>query len=811
MEEDDELIGEFLAECNEGLERIEQGLVVLEAQPDDTPTLTEVFRILHTIKGTCGFLGFGQLEKVAHGGENLLSLLRDSVLEMDQEITNALLATTDAIGDILTAIGDTGNEGDHDNEALIHRLGTLAARADHLQSEDVAAENAPAAEAPAEEAPAEDVEAAEAPAAADVQRDSDHEPSPIADGAPATASTHELVETITEPVERLGDLLVAEGDADRVDVELAAAEQSLGDARRMGEILIDQGRAESKSVEKAVAQQRGGSDTSIRVDVGVLDTLMNLVGELVLSRNEIVQLTNDDDNDGFVGPSQRLNLITSELQESVMKTRMQPIGSIWNKLPRVVRDLSQQCGKSIRLEMEGQDTELDRTILEAVKDPLTHMIRNTVDHGIETPEDRAAAGKEPEGFLRLKATHEGGQVHIEIADDGGGIDAAKVRRKAVEKGVITADMAASMPDAAAVNLIFAPGFSTAEKVSSVSGRGVGMDVVRTNIERIGGSVEVKTVVGQGTSFRIKIPLTLAIIPALIVTSDGFRYALPQLALQELVHLGPSQRIEEVHGAPVYRLRNRLLPIVDLRQQLGAEAVEREQSNIVVLHADGRPFGLIVDSISDTEEIVIKPLGRSVNDSELFSGATVMGDGSVALILDVNGLAGRSSVLDSSAVANAESEMGDSTGTLDTFDDRTVLVAELPDDVQVAIRLDQVDRLEEFDEAAVEFSGHREVVQYRGDVMPLVDLGPATGRSSAALGTGTSLTVVVCSIEGKSVGLAVQGIIDIVSRPDVRCDSDGRIESVVVNGRLVDLVDAHEIAHDSGAVTSDFNLAIGALQ
>ncbi|MEM9039133.1 MAG: chemotaxis protein CheW [Actinomycetota bacterium] len=826
MEEDDEIIGEFLAECYEGLERIEQGLVVLEATPDDTPTLTEVFRILHTIKGTCGFLGFGKLETVAHRGENLLSLLRDSVLEMDGEITDALLATNDAIGVILGSIEASGEEGDQDFSSLIATLETLAARADHVTSGGAAAP-----------APAETIEVADEPAAeppADTETDagvetdveqveasdeSTDDASLVAEQAEVDteAAASELVEGVIAEAkaddpssDRIGDLLVADGVADRTDVEVAAAEQSLGDSRKIGNILVDEGRAERKDVETAASRQRGAADSSIRVDVGVLDTLMNLVGELVLSRNEIVQLTGDDKNEGFVAPAQRLNLITSELQESVMKTRMQPIGTIWNKLPRVVRDLSHQFDKQIRLEMEGKETELDRTILEAVKDPLTHMIRNTVDHGIEDPDVRVAAGKDAEGYLRLSASHEGGQVNIEITDDGGGIDAAKIRKKAVEKGVITAEVAETLPDAAAVNLIFAPGFSTAEKVTGVSGRGVGMDVVRTNIERIGGSVEVKTTVGRGTSFKIKIPLTLAIIPALIVRCDGQRYALPQLSLQELVRLGPNQKIEDVHGAPVYRLRDRLLPIVDLRSQLGADRVDRDDANIVVLHADGRPFGLIVDSIADTEEIVIKPLGRTVSDSEMFSGATVMGDGSVALILDVNGLAASSGVLSSAAsVAMEAEEEAEQANSLDTIDGRTVLLVGLADDNRAAILLDQVDRLEEFAPDAIEMSGHRDVVQYRGEVMPLVDLGPSTGRGSGTIGMGQSVSVVVCSIEGQPVGLAVDGILDIVSQPDVRRDGAGDVESVVVEGRLIDLVDAHEIALNSGVLRLESAVPIGA--
>ncbi|MEM1332250.1 MAG: chemotaxis protein CheW [Actinomycetota bacterium] len=817
---DDEIIGEFLVECFEGLDRIEQGLVVLEEAPDDTPTLTEVFRILHTIKGTCGFLDFGQLEKVAHRGENLLSLLRDSVIEIDQHIIDALLATNDAIRAILETIEATGTEGDHDNEALLATLealseqGTLVTEGQPAAATDASGTASAPEHAAAVDAPAEiDVESetgaasrdgiADADADADtdaVNDDLDVESSLTPDAASVVAAeaavaegSDDAADSIDANSARLGDMLVDDGVAQRDDVELAAAEQSLGDERKIGKILVDEGRAEKPEVEATAARQRGAADSSVRVDVSVLDSLMNLVGELVLSRNQIVQLANGGDHSDFAKPAQRLNLLTSELQESVMKTRMQPIGGIWNKLPRVVRDLSNQFGKQIRLEMEGKETELDRTLLEAIKDPLTHMIRNTVDHGIESPETRAAAGKNPEGVLRLVASHEGGQVKIEIIDDGGGIDADAIRSAAVAKGVVTAEQAAAMSDQAAVGLIFRPGFSTAKQVSNVSGRGVGMDVVRTHNERIGGTVEVKTLVGKGTHFEIIIPLTLAIIPAIVVRCDDQRYAIPQPSIQELVRLDDNQRIEEVHGTPVYRLRQRLLPIVDLRSQLGAEPLDEGISgNIVVLDVAGRPFGLVVDAIDDTEEIVIKPLGRNVRDTVLFSGATVMGDGSVALILDVGGVASASGIMNSAA---ADAALEEELHHADTgaFDDRTVLVVGLQGGERVAVLLDQIDRLEEFRHEQIERSNHREVVQYRGEIMTLIDLGPRSGRGGPSIGASERLSVVVCSVEGSSVGIAVNDVIDIVSQPELRRDSNGVIETAVINGEVVDVMDVVDLA------------------
>ncbi len=794
---DDEIIGEFLVECFEGLDRLEQGLVVLEETPDDTPTLTEVFRILHTIKGTCGFLDFSQLETVAHRGESLLSLLRDQVIEIDEEITDALLATNDAIREILGTIEQTGAEGTHDMAELIATLEALSARADHAGDlADVAGE-ADGGDGDSDiQVAAEPVEVEAEPV--------EVEPEPI-----EQAEHVEHVESVESdgplPTEdqRIGDVLVEDGSAARTDVEVAAAEQSLGDERPIGRILVDEGRAERADVEAAAAKQRSAASSSIRVDVEVLDGLMNLVGELVLSRNQIVQLAGLDRNVDFAAPAQRLNLLTSELQESVMKTRMQPIGTIWNKLPRVVRDLSNQFGKRIRLEMEGKETELDRTILEAIKDPLTHMIRNTVDHGIETPERRAAVGKETEGVLRLIASHEGGQVNIEIIDDGAGIDADAIRRLAVEKRVVSAEQADAMNDQAAIQLIFRPGFSTASSVSNVSGRGVGMDVVRTNIERIGGSVDIKTTLGAGTSFKVKIPLTLAIIPAIIIRCDGNRYAIPQPSIQELVRLDENQRIEDVHGAPVYRLRDRLLPIVDLRSELCLEPSQLTSgSNVVVLNVDGRSFGLVVDAIDDTEEIVIKPLGRTVRDNPVFSGATVMGDGSVALILDVTGVAVSSGVMNAAAAVEAEAALERELASTTQHDDRTILVVGLNGGQRVAVALDQVDRLEDFPTESIEWSGHRQVVQYRGEVMPLADLGPLAARGGSAIDTDERVSVVVCSAGDHAVGLVVDEILDIVSKPEIQRGGDEHVATAVVDGELVDLVDIAEILASAGIQIAD---------
>lgn len=560
------------------------------------------------------------------------------------------------------------------------------------------------------------------------------------------------------------------------------------------------------------AAQGQASDSTIRVDVGLLDKLMNLVGELVLARNQVLQFTNSVQDSSFHATSQRLNLITTELQEGVMKTRMQPIDNIWSKFPRTVRDVALSCGKEVRIEMEGKETELDKTIIEAIKDPLTHLVRNSVDHGIETPEARRAAGKDPAGRLHLRAFHEGGQVNIEISDDGAGLDQERIRRKAVEKSLVSAEQAARMSDREIFNLIFLPGFSTAEQVTNVSGRGVGMDVVKTNIEKIGGTVDVQSKPGAGTTVRMKIPLTLAIIPALIVSSGGERYAIPRTSLLELVRIEAGQvrsGIEMVHGAPVHRLRGRLLPLVYLDRQLDGKVAGGKNDdnavNIVVLQADGRQFGLVVDQINDTEEIVVKPLGKHLKGVTVFAGATIMGDGKVALILDALGVGQRANVM-GEVRERALSEAATMSAAA-AAEKQTFLIFAGVGDSRMAIPLSTLARLEEFPVAQVEMSGRQWVTQYRGQILPLVRLSVVLGeRNEQAIpqalpaASSGSIQVLVLHHEGRLFGLVVERILDIIqdraevrsatTRPSVLC-------SVVIGGRVTELLDIPAVLQSVG--------------
>ncbi len=684
----DEIIGEFLIESSEALDQLDQDLVTLEDN-HSTEVLASIFRTMHTIKGTCGFLGFGNLESLAHTAENLLSRLRDGELQVTAEITTALLLTGDAIREMMATVESTRSDGTSSYPELVNELLRL-------------------------------------------QQD---EP-----------ETNGEVQPLSEVLTDYGDV-AAENDAAAEDIEEAQQTQTSQ-------------RASSRS------------ESTIRVDVELLDDLMNLVGELVLARNEIVQLSQDEGRveDALSLPAQRLNLITTELQEGVMRTRMQPIGNVWNRFPRVVRDLARASKKMVHVEMEGSDTELDKTIVEAIKDPLTHLVRNSVDHGIESPEERQRLGKPAEGVLSLRAFHEGGQVIIEISDDGAGINVDRVAQKAIEKGLIEPDAVARMSQRELVNLIFTPGFSTAAVVTNVSGRGVGMDVVRTNIERIGGSLDVTTEAGVGSTFRVKIPLTLAIIPALMVGCGDERFAIPQVSLLELVRLENNELrhdIEWIHGAPVFRLRGRLLPLVDLSSELGLEALplsERRQVNLVVLQSDNHQFGLIVDSITDTQEIVVKPLSAQLHDVGTFAGATIMGDGRVALILDILGLAQRSAV-----VSHDKSRVHDSpvaeVEEISQVDEDAMLVVGVGGGQRAAVALSTVSRLEQIPNSAVEYSSRGVVVQYRGELLPLVSLAAVANvgvPASVAWAERGNLNVVVWGADDNQIGLVVDNIIDIVN-------------------------------------------------
>ncbi|MCZ2823084.1 MULTISPECIES: chemotaxis protein CheA [unclassified Modestobacter] len=794
MEGLDDIVEEFLVESHENLDQLDQDLVALEQDPRSRDRLSSIFRTIHTIKGTSGFLAFNRLEEVAHVGENLLSRLRDGALELTPVRTDALLQMVDTIRALLAAIEASGGEG---SVVVADTVATLSAVLEDAPAPVAAPEpeGAPAtAEVPAEVP----VEALAAPAKPAPAKRAAAKKAPVKKAAPKTPRvTKAAAPAVPKPAPVPAAEMVPAAPAappapaPAVDVpKEVPMEVPVAEAPALPPAAAEPVPEPGEERSGAQPGRRAVADSTIRVDVDLLDALMLLVGELVLTRNQIVQYVGRQTDQDLVRASQRLNLIASELQEGVMKTRMQPIDHIWSKLPRVVRDLGLQCGKSVRLEMEGRETELDKTLLEAVKDPLTHLVRNSVDHGVEPTGVRTAAGKPAEGVLTLRARHESGQVVVEVADDGAGIDPVKIGAKAVERGLLTPDALSRMSPADILQLVFLPGFSTAAAVTNVSGRGVGMDVVKTNIESIGGTIEVESVPGRGTCTRLRIPLTLAIVPALTIECAGDRYAIPQISLQELVALDAEKAaaaVEEVGGASVYRLRGELLPLVHLADVLGLPS-DRHDGHVViaVLRSEGRRFGLVVDRVINTEEIVVKAVGGQMKAIGLYSGATVLGDGAVALILDVQALARRA--LRAETAERQEARVAASV-TIAVQERQRMLLAAIGGGRRVAIPLDTVTRLEQVRSETVERVGSREVVQYRGAILPIVRLD----RHLGAFGDTEreTLEVIVYADHGRSVAIVVEEILDIVDgEASVHSDIDdlGLLGSAVIGDRVTELLD-----------------------
>ncbi|WP_073388983.1 chemotaxis protein CheA [Jatrophihabitans endophyticus] len=746
----DEIVAEFLVESHENLDQLDRDLVALEQAPDSRDLLASIFRTIHTLKGTSGFLAFSRLEELTHVGENLLARLRDGVMRMSPATTDVLLAMVDSVRELLAAIESTGSDAEVDVADAVEAVRAV------LEAGDAPA--APAAPAPTPapaEAPAVAAEPTPAPAAA-------------VPATPAAAANPPAAQPSAAPAAKPAPAPAAKPAAKPAPAPAASAAGDEGGARR------------------AIA------DSSIRVDVELLDSLMRLVGELVLTRNQVLRRASQSTDTDLVRATQRLNIIATELQEEVMKTRMQPMEHLWSKLPRVVRDLGTQCGKTVSLEMVGKETELDRTLLEAVKDPLTHLVRNAVDHGIEEPAAREAVGKSRQGTLTLRAFHEGGQVVVEVGDDGAGIDPEKIGESAVRKGLVTADQAAAMSPTDVLQLIFKPGFSTAAAVTNVSGRGVGMDVVKTNIENIGGTIEVESQPGLGTTCRLRIPLTLAIVPALTVDCAGDTFAVPQVNLLELVALDSAtakdrDAIEHVGGAEVYRLRGQLLPLVRLDALLHRERSGEEGRSgvIAVLQSEGRRFGLVVDRVVNTEDIVVKPLSRLLKSIGIYSGATILGDGRVSLILDVQCIA--RTALRAEAMERVD-HAGKGDGLLSTDQER-MLVVGLGEDRRVAIPLASVTRLEEVRIAEIEHVGHREVIRRQDGILPLIRLEQLLGGYGDP--ERETLPIVVYASEGRSVAMGVDSILDIVdasaaARSDI--DDSGLLGSLIVKERVTELLD-----------------------
>jgi two-component system chemotaxis sensor kinase CheA len=708
----DDLTKEFLAESQEGLDRMERCLTELELRPDDTRLVDEIFRAVHTIKGTTGFLGFERLEKLAHAGEHLLGSLRDGRLAVTSDLISGLLKLLDGLRAILTLIEETGVEGTRSGDEDGELIAELVLLNGAMAPEEVDPELLHAV-----------VDAGEA---------------------------------VESPISDQEDSKVSEVSS----VPLVSAANN----ERNG----------------------GGSDKTLRIDVDVLNRMMNLVGELVLTRNQLLQ--SDRTAGNFPELARRLDSVTADLRETVMQARMQPMGNLFGRFPRMVRDLARTCGRNVRIEFSGQETGLDKSLLEAIKDPLTHAVRNAVDHGIEAPAERVLSGKPAEGCVQLKAFQQSGSVVVEVCDDGAGIPIERVREKAIERGLVTKEQAAAMSEREILQLIFLPGFSTAAAVTTVSGRGVGMDVVRANVEKVGGSVEVESRRGEGTTLRLRVPLTLAIVPSLIVRSAGQYFALPQNALVELVDVPQREFaavVKQIGCAELYCLRERLLPMVRLDRLLGLEENSTEIGKdlaMAVLEADGCRYGLVVDELMSPEEIVVKPLSPVLREKGLFSGATVLGNGTLALILDVAAIAVRAGV---KPVEDESSEPDGDTPGMQAGE--PFLIFEDRAQEQTALPLDVVERIESVAVDRIEYVEGRPLLQYRGAMLQLKDDGNVLAELGASLQRGDhpTVTVLICRKGEQNAGIVVRHVLDVVTAKAVERDVSDKtgVEIAVIHERL----------------------------
>jgi two-component system chemotaxis sensor kinase CheA len=723
----DDLLREFVTETNESLDVVDVELVRFEQDPNNAKILDNIFRLVHTIKGTCGFLGLPRLEALAHAAETLMGKFRDGAPASSEAVT-LILATIDRIKTILESLERAQREPEGADTDLISSLERMVERVGSARTH---------------------VE------------------------APHTVGT--LVSQVLERPLR--------SDEDSLDDLERAFRETLPD-----EPAIRSGHAPAVEAAAKDDEAAKGANQSIRVTVDTLEQLMTMVSELVLTRNQLLEIVRRHEESEFKTPLQRLSSVTAELQEGVMKTRMQPIGNAWQKLPRIVRDLANELGKKIELETHGAETELDRQVLDLIKDPLTHMVRNSADHGLETPEQRRAAGKPEQGQIRLSAYHEGGYIIIQVADDGRGLDSARIKAKAVAQGLVSEAEVEKLTEAQIHKFIFAAGFSTAAKITNVSGRGVGMDVVRNNIDQIGGTIDVKSVAGAGLSFTIKIPLTLAIVAALIVEAAGHRFAIPQLSVIELVRArrGSEHRIERIKDTSVLRLRDKLLPLVGLSHLLGLDKDAGDISGgfIVVTQVGSQTFGIVVDGVFHTEEIVVKPMSSKLRHIAMFSGNTILGDGSVIMIIDPNGVAQAFGSTDASQLGVTETA---DNGTASADETSTSLLVFRAGSTQPkAVPLSLITRLEEIDAQKIELSNGRHMVQYRGHLMPLITMS----ENIRVKGEGAQ-PLLVFSDGSRSMALVVDEIVDIVDdnlHIQVGSDNAGVLGSAIVRGHATEIID-----------------------
>lgn len=781
----DDLLKDFVVETSEHLDIVDAELVRFERDPNNSATLALIFRLVHTIKGTCGFLGLPRLEHLAHAGEDVISGFRDGKPVTAPAVT-MILKTIDRIKGIVAELENSGLEPEGDDEDLVEALRALAN--------------------------------GEVPAAAMA-----HAPDPVPE-AKGTVAFQVLERNLREDECTLDDLERAFRDAPGPDpvafvddpVE-APAPVAVAPEKKPAPKLDIKPESPVEHADGDHSNPNSVSKQTVRVAVGTLDRLMTMVSELVLTRNQLLEIARQRDDGDFKSPLQRLSHITAELQDGVMQTRMQPIGSAWTKLNRVIRDLTEELGKKIELVTTGAETEIDRQLLEMIKDPLLHMVRNAADHGLEMPDERIAAGKPPQGTINLRAAQESGYIIVEVSDDGRGIDVERVKAKAIRNGMTTEADIGRLSDEQILRFVMEPGFSTAAAITNISGRGVGLDVVRSHVEQVGGIVDLRSRAGKGLTVTIKLPLTLAIASALIVEAAGQRFAIPQISVAELVRTQSSGevRIEKLNGQATLRLRQKLLPVVDVAEELNlpraqaAEGSGNDDRLVVVCHVGGHRFGIIVDSILHTEEIVVKPISSKLRHMSVYSGATILGDGSVILILEPAGVA--RSVMEAASRevgAQADAEIA---AELAASSERSLLLLFRAGGTNLkAIPLAFIGRLEEFERSKIEDTGGKAVVQYQGRLMPILGYMGHTGGLGGGLdGMGgfemeTRQPVLVFHQQDREIGMAVDEIVDVVEvaiQIDTSHATHGTVGATIIDGKAVEIVDVSELVAPQGSEAS----------
>ena len=830
----EEAIGEFTSECEEMLERISLSLSSLEKGEIDNETISSIYRDMHTIKGSSQLFGFHQIGSIAHAMESSLDPIRQGLIKPNSNLIDVIYKGCDIVSHLVKSIKE--NKVEHDAEAemldcipklidmTIRSIGgsTRFLRDDFIGFDVVSNADTPKFDAQAHKHAATATTSSEtkveaSPASVEAAPKK-VEPKPVA-AKPSTPTEEKTAGPEASAVKKSEPVAAKAAPEKVVSTPVAQVEKKEVPAPKASPTTPKAAspapapstpKPKSTKPEKkanTMTEKKADSQETIRVHVTLLDKLMNLAGELVLVRNQVLRFAADDKNPEFAKLAQKVNLVTTEIQAEVMKTRMQPVGSILSKFHRVVRDLAKELNKRIELKLEGTETELDKTLIEAVKDPLTHIVRNSADHGLETPEERLASGKGEVGQIMINSYHEGGQVVIEIADNGRGLDRDKIGQKALEKGIVNNDQLANMSDREVHQLIFAPGFSTAASISNISGRGVGMDVVKTNIERIGGVIDLNSTLGKGTTLLLKIPLTLAIVPALLIRSGDQRFAIPQVKLLELLRIDLSEdsenKIETLQGKPVYRLRGQLLPLVCLDQLLDP-SLERSSflddptCNIVVLKAGTTAFGLIVEDIEDSADIVVKPLTQFLKSLGLYAGATLLGDGTVALTLDVMGIAEKALIghndEDSDFLAGAR----DKNRKLEEITD--YLIVDVHDQSKYAFPLSLVNRLEEFKDSEYDYSGGQRVVRYRGKLLPIISVLDYYGFPKKEKADPSEPNpIVVVMYQERLFGLEVGEILDVIGSTAAIDDQikshQGILGSFIDRDQVFVVIDAFKIIQD----------------